>query len=401
MIFSYEAKTLQGENKVGTVEASSQEAAIEVLQRNNLIVLNIKQASSISLLSKRIKLFDRIPKKEIVVFSRQISALFEAKVPVIESLRTMTEQTENPAFKEVLDDVTQSVDEGNPLSRSLEKHKKVFSEFYISIVHSGELSGRLDEVFAYLADSLEREYYLTQKVRGAMIYPAFIILGLIAVMFVMMVWVIPNLTSVFEEANVELPILTKIIIWMSDVFKQFWWLILALLFGGVFGFLRWISTDVGKKIWSQVQLQLPIFGDILTKFYLSRFSDSLSTLIKGGLPIVKSLEVSSSVVGNYTYRRIIEETIDNVKKGGTISQIFKTKKEIPLMVSQMIFIGEQAGKLDATLRTVANFYHKEVKNAMDNLVTIIEPLLILVLGVAVAILLIAILMPMYNITSAI
>ena len=400
MIFAYEAKTLQGENKTGTVEASSEDAAIELLQRNNLIVLNIKQSSSVSLMSKKIKLFERVPKKEIVVFSRQISALFAAKVPVIESLRTMLEQTKNETFKEALEDITESVNSGNPLSKSLAEHKKIFSDFYISIVHSGELSGKLEEVFNYLADTLEREYYLTQKVRGAMIYPAFILVALIGVMFVMMIWVIPNLTSVFAEANLELPALTKIIIALSDIFQGYWWLILAVMLGGVAGFWQWVSTEKGKMIWGAIQLQLPIFGPILTKFYLSRFSDSLSTLIKGGLPIVRSLEVSANVVGNYVYKKIIAETIDNVKKGGTISQIFKGKQEIPIMVSQMVAIGEQAGKLDATLKTVAEFYHKEVKNSMDNIVTIIEPLLILVLGVGVGILLVAILMPMYNLTNA-
>ncbi len=400
MLFNYETKTQQGETKTGTVEALTQDAAVETLQRNNLIVLSVREASKISLTNKRIKFFDHVPQKEIVIFSRQISALFQAKVPVIESLQAMVDQTKNVTFKEVLEDITESVNSGNSLSKSLSSHKKVFSDFFISIVHSGELSGNLEEVFDYLADTIEREYYLTQKVRGAMIYPAFILFGLVGVMFVMMVWVIPNLTSVFSEADIELPLLTRIVIGISEIFQSYWWLILIALIGSVVGFLHWITTRMGRVIWGAIQLKIPIFGTILTKFYLSRFSDSLSTLIKGGLPIVKSLEVSANVVGNYTYRKIIEDTIDNVKKGGTISSIFKKHNEIPIMVSQMIAIGEQAGKLDSTLKTVADFYHKEVENTMDNLVTIIEPLLILVLGIGVGILLVAILMPMYNITSA-
>ncbi len=401
MLFNYEAKTQEGQSKLGTLEASSEDAALELLQRNQLIVLNLKKATNVSLFSRNIKIFDSIPKKEIVIFSRQISALFQAKVPIIESLRTMAAQTENQSFKEILEKVTQSVDSGNPLSKALAEHKKVFTDFYISIVHSGELSGNLEEVFNYLADTLENEYYLTQKVKGAMTYPIFIVVALIGVMFVMMIWVIPNLTSVFKEANLELPLLTKIIVAMSEIFQVYWWLILIVLVGGVTGFLQWISTKTGKIIWSRVQLKLPVFGIILKKLYLSRFADSLSTLIKGGLPIVKSLEVTSMVVGNGVYKSIIDETIDAVKKGGTISSIFKTHKEIPIMVSQMVYIGEQAGKLDSTLKTVADFYHKEVESSMDNLVSLIEPLLILVLGVGVGILLVAILMPMYNLTTAI
>jgi type II secretory pathway component PulF len=217
-----------------------------------------------------------------------------------------------------------------------------------------------------------------------------------------MIWVVPNLTSVFEEADIELPILTKIIIGTSEVFQSYWWLILAVM-GGVFaGFWQWISTEQGKIIWSKLQLKLPIFGTVFKKLYLSRFSDSLSTLIKGGLPIVKSLEVTAKVVGNRSYRSIINDTIDVVRKGGTISSIFKQHRdEVPIMVSQMIYIGEQSGKLDATLRTVADFYHKEVESVMDNLVTLIEPILILAIGVGVGLLLIGILMPMYQLTAVV
>jgi type II secretory pathway component PulF len=401
MLFNYEAKTQLGESKLGTLEASSEQAALEVLQRNGLIVLELKKSSNVSIMSRNIKIFDHVPQKEIVIFSRQISALFEAKVPIIESLRTMAAQTENQTFKDILEKVTQSVDSGNPLSKALSEHKKVFTDFYISIVHSGELSGNLEEVFNYLADTLENEYYLTQKVKGAMTYPIFIVVALIGVMFVMMIWVIPNLTSVFKEANLELPLLTRIIVAMSDIFQEYWWLILIVIVGVSAAFLQWITTSRGRVIWSKIQLRLPVFGVILKKLYLSRFADSLSTLIKGGLPIVKSLEVTSMVVGNGLYKTIIEETIGVVKKGGTISSVFKSHSEIPIMVSQMIYIGEQAGKLDSTLKTVAKFYHKEVESSMDNLVALIEPLLILVLGVGVGILLVAILMPMYNLTTAI
>lgn len=401
MLFSYEARTINGEPRTGIVEASSQDAAIDILQRNELILLNIREASEISVFAKKIKLFERVSKKEIVIFSRQMSALLQAKVPIIESLRTMIAQAKNETFREAIEKITQTVDAGNPLSKAFAEHKKIFSSFYISVVHAGELSGKLEDVFTYLADTLEREFYLTQKVRGAMMYPAFILLGLLGVLFVMMVWVVPNLTSVFTEAGVQLPLLTRMIIGMSKLFQNFWWLMIIAMAGGAYGLWYWISTPAGKAVWGRLQLKIPIFGDILTKFYIARFADSLGALIKGGLPIIQSLEVSSDIAGNYAYQQIIAETIDAVKKGSTISSVFKTHDEIPLMVSQMIYIGEQSGKLDQTLNTVAGFYQKEVSNAMDNLVTIIEPVLILVLGVAVGILLVGILMPMYNLTSAI
>ncbi len=404
MQFLYHAKTQTGEDRVGTIDATSKESAIELLQRNGLIVLAIKKKSLIEAISTDSigKLLNRVPEKDVVLFSREISALFEAKVTVLESLRAMAEQVENPVFRDILNQVVQRVDAGASLSKALSEHKKVFSDFYISVVKSGEISGRLDQVFLYLADTLEREYYLKQKVKGALAYPIIVFFALIVVIFVMMVWIIPNLVKIYEETNIELPIFTKIIIGISHFFQSYWFIMIPLFFGIVIAFLVWKKSDTGKPVWDRVKIKFPILGIILKKYYIARFADSLSTLVKGGLPIIKSLEVSRSVVGNTVYQSIIDKAIESVKRGGSISVVFKDyKSDIPPMVTQMIAIGEKSGKLDSALKTVSNFYHKEVQNSMDNLVTIIEPFFIVFLGVVVAILLVAILMPMYNLTSVI
>ena len=398
MQFSYQARTSQGDMRNGTVEAVSREAAIDILQRSNFIIIDIHEAAQLPALNRSLASYFRrgVPKKEVVIFSKQISTLFQAKVPLIESLKTMMEQTSNPAFKDALLDIAKNVDAGASLSKALAFHKNIFSDFYVSMVRSGEASGKLEEVFNYLAEGLEREYYMGKKIKGAMTYPAFIVAAFGAVMFVMMIWVVPNLTAVLKESGGELPPMTRAVIFISDAFKVYWWAILLALAIAGGSFWYWINSKEGKAIWHRVQLRLPGFKGLLEKFYLARFADNLSVLIQGGLPIVQALEITADVIGNSVYRGILLETIEEVKRGNTISSVLRTKKEIPIMVTQMVFVGEESGRLDSTLKSVASFYQKEVAVAIDSIVTLIEPVMIVLLGVGVAILLVAILMPMYN-----
>ncbi|MCR4322633.1 MAG: type II secretion system F family protein [Candidatus Azambacteria bacterium] len=396
MQFSYQARTQQGDLKSGTIDAVTKEAALDALQRSNFLVIAINASSGNSLISGGLKFFRRVPRKEVVIFSRQIATLFEAKVPLIEALKTMMEQTSNPMFKDALLDIAKNVDAGAPLSKALAGHKRIFSGFYVSMVHSGEVSGKLEDIFQYLADGLEREYYLIQKVRGALTYPAFIIFGFGAIGFVMMVWVVPNLTVILKESGQELPFLTRAVIFTSDLFSNYWWALIIGIVGFIGSIFYIINTPQGKATWQRVQLKIPIFGKMFQKFYLARLTDNLSVLIQGGLPIVQALEITADVVNNGVYHEILLQTIEEVKKGNTMSSVFRTRKEIPVMVSQMVFVGEESGKLDNTLKSAAAFYQKEVTVVMDNLVTLIEPLLIMVLGVGVAIMVMAILMPMYD-----
>ena len=402
MQFSYQARTPQGDMRSGTVEAVSREAAIDILQRSNFIIIDIHEAAQLPALNRSLaSYFHRgVPKKEVVIFSKQISTLFQAKVPLIESLKTMMEQTSNPAFKDALLDIAKSVDAGASLSRALASHKNIFSDFYVSMVRSGEASGKLEEVFNYLAEGLEREYYMGKKIKGAMTYPAFIMAAFGAVMFVMMIWVVPNLTAVLKESGGELPAMTRVVIFVSDAFKVYWWAILLALAIAGGSFWYWINSKEGKLIWHRVQLHLPGFKGLLEEFYLARFADNLSVLIQGGLPIVQALEITADVIGNSVYRGILLATIEEVKRGNTISSVLRTKKEIPIMVTQMVFVGEESGRLDSTLKSVSTFYQKEVAVAIDSIVTLIEPVMIVLLGVGVAILLIAILMPMYNMAQS-
>lgn len=399
MQFYYRIRTQKGDVRTGTLEAAHRDGAVAILQRNNFIIVSLEEKSPMPLLAF-LKDFFGVSPKEIVIFSRQMSTLLEAKVSILESLKTMMDQTSDIVFKDVLLDIIKNVDAGAPLSKAFLAHENVFSTFYVSMLKSGEVSGRLEEIFGYLADYLERRYYIRQKVKGAITYPAFIIVAFIAVFFIMMIWVVPNLTNTLKETGTELPFLTELVIGFSDSVVVYWWIYIGVLLGGIGGIIYFIHTPQGKSFWHRLQLHLPILGMMYKKFYLAQVADNLSILVHSGIPIVQAIEITAEVVYNEVYKEILVETQEEVRKGNTISSVLRKKTEVPLMVTQMIYVGEEAGKLDKTLRVTADFYNREVTALTDNLVALIEPLLIVFLGIGVGILLVAILMPMYDVARS-
>lgn len=396
MQFNYIARTKKGETQEGTIEASSQDAAINILQQHGLIIIKLEEIKKLSIFLRKIEFFERVKPKDIVIFSRQISTMFESKVPPVTALRTIINQTSNTTLRDALFEIAQDVEAGTSLSQAMSRYPKIFSPFYVNMIRSGEVSGKLQEVFSYLADYIEREYDLASKAKSALIYPIFVIATFIIISVLMLIFVIPQLTAILKESGQKLPLMTQILIGVSDFTRSFWWLlILILLFIIGLGYY-YKKTERGQRKLDEIELRLPIFGEIFRKIYLARFSESLHTLIVGGLPIIQALTVVGDIVGNSVYKGIINETIDEVKKGGAISSVFKKYEEIPPMVSQMISIGEETGKLDTILKNISNFYTKEVNYAMGNLVNLIEPIIIIVLAVAVGILVASILMPIYN-----
>lgn len=400
-VFTYQARTKEGELQIGTVEASSSDSAIGILQRNNLIVVEVHAEAEIPLYLRKVEIFRRVSKREVVAFSRQLATLFEADVPIIQSLKTLGDQTFNPYFKGKIFEIMNEVDGGAPLSRAFESHSDVFSSFYVSMVRSGELSGRLQETLTYLADHIERDYQITSQIRNSLTYPAFVLFGFIVVGVLMMSFVIPQLTAVLEESGQELPLVTRIIIGISNFTR------IALVPGFVlFAFLLFLSwqynkTDEGKRFFDKIVLNVPLLGSILRNIYISRFAENLGTLITGGLPIAQALNVSAATIGNTIYRDTILKAEQAVRRGEAISETLKTApKEFPPIVTQMVATGEQTGKLDFILKNLAIFYQREVRMVVDNLLGFIEPVLIVVLGLAVGVLVAAILVPIYNLVGA-
>lgn len=396
MKFNYQARDQKGQTQQGIIEASSKEAALQLLGKNGLYVTLLEEPKSQPFYTKKIGIFDKVPAKEVMLFSRQLSIMFKSQVPLVESLRTLASQVKNQSFREKLLEVSQDVEGGTPFSQAISKFPKLFSAYYVSMVRSGESSGTLSEVLQSLAEHEEREYELTRKIKGALTYPVFVIFIGIAVLFLMMLFVVPNLTKILEGVT-DLPLPTRIILWLSDVIQHWWWLLIGLAVASWIGLMKYVHTASGKVFFDGLSLNVPSIGGFLRMMYLSRFAENLSTLFAGGIPIVKALEITQDIVGNTVYRRIIEEAKESVKKGDPISEILrKYPKEFPPVFTQMMHVGEKSGTLDTTLLHMVTYYQKEVSGAVDNFLSILEPMLIVVLGLMIGGMMAAIMLPMYQ-----
>lgn len=396
--FEYRARTQTGEIRSGFIETSSQEAAVEFLQQQNLIVMSVKEQSRPPFL--QMKIGGGVKQKDVVVFSRQLATLFEAQIPVVEALKTLMGETTKSAMRGPIADILDDVTGGMSLSQAMGKHPTIFSPFYINLIKSGEESGKLQEVFTYLADYLERSYYITMKARNALTYPAFVLIAFIGVLVVLLVAVIPKLVSIFEETGQKVPFYTQGVILLSILLRNWGLLILLLLVVAGILLWRWFLTPSGRYAFHRFQINIPIVGELYRKLYAARITDNLRTLILGGIPILRALSITGDVVGNVVYQRALEEAIESVKGGGTISMAFEKRPEIPVLVTQMIRIGEASGRLDFILGSIAKFYQREVDAAVDNLVALIEPALIIFLGLGVGVLVGSVLLPLYNLVGA-
>ncbi len=402
MKFNYQARTKDGQIQSGVVEASSKEAAVALLQKHDLFVTFLSGVEAVPFWAKGITFGRGVSQKDIVVFSRQLAVMFKSNVSLLEALQTLAEGFKNQNFKEKILRVAEEIEGGSSLSQALSLYPQLFSPFYVSLIKSGETSGNLSGDLEYLADHLEREQEFQSKVLGAMIYPAFVCFVAITVLVLMTTMVIPKLAEFLQgEVGQNLPWITVAIMSFSK-FMQKWILLIILTVAGVIaGFIRYIRTDEGKKIFDETILKLPIIGELQRKICLTRIAENLSTLIAGGLPIAQALEISANVVGNTVYRKILLRTRDEVRRGEAISEVFKAyPDEITPIFVQMTVVGEKTGQLDSVLLNIVNFYQKETERALDNVIALLEPLMIIFLAGIVAFIMLAILLPIYQTVSA-
>lgn len=394
MVFRYEAVDSQGVSRVGLVEAdSSQEAAL--LLRDNGLILTKLEAANIRK-GFNLPFLNKISMKDLVVFARQFSIMIGAGVAMVQALRILVNQTENPNLKRVIAEIADEVDGGAPLSDSLSKRPKIFSQFFISVIKSGERSGKLDEVLNYLADEIGKDYDMLSKIRGAMIYPAVVMTGMVGIGIVMMVFVLPKLMDVLLETGTALPLATRILVGASHFVTQYWWLLLIFLAGLAIAIKMSLSSRPGRQIFDALTLRLPVFGQLFQKILLVRFCRSMNTLLLGGVTIEGSLAISGDVVSNFTYKDLINKTIREVEDGNSISMVFLESPLVPKMVSYMMQVGEETGKLDVVFSKVAEFYSREVDNMLANMMSLLEPLVMILIGVGVGVMVAAVIMPMYS-----
>lgn len=401
MLFKYKATTKDGEERNGSIDAISVDVAIGALQKRDLIIISVEPAEGGGIIKILNEALESVKTKDVVILSRQLATLFEAKVSVLDTFKLLSSETENALLRRKLSEITDDIQSGVPISTAMSKHPKIFSAFYVSLIRSGEESGRLSESFNYLADYLERQYAIVSKVRGALIYPAFVILSFAVVMVLMLVMVIPRLAEILVETGQEVPLYTTFVIWLSGVFVDYGIFILVAVI--ILGLLAWryAVTAIGKSTIDKLQLNVPYVGTLYRRFYLSRIADNMDTLITSGVSMVRSLEVTADVVGSEVYKKVILDAVTGVKGGSPLSSAFAESKDVPKIMAQMTKIGEETGNLGFVLKTMARFYKREVDTAIDTLIALIEPMMIIFLGVAVGLLLVSVLGPIYNITAGI
>jgi len=396
MKFDYQGRTQEGEIRVGKVEASSKEAVIALLQKHGLFVTFLEE-SSVPFYAKGVNLLQRINAKDLVIFSRQLAIMFKSEIPLVESLRTLGNQVKKTELKEKILEISEEVEGGAPLSSALSKFPDIFSPFFIAMVKTGEVSGKLSDTLNYLAGHLEREYYLNSKTKSAMIYPAIIVIVVFVVIFIMINFVVPQMSEVLLSSEGDVPESTMNLLNFAALLKKFGWV--PLIFLAILGFMayRYYLTEKGKKTFDKNILKVPLIGPFVKLSCITRFAENLSTLIAGGLPISQALTVVSDIVGNETYRQIILKTKEKVGAGESISSVLLQYPNLfePIFI-QMIMVGEKTGTMEKTLMDLVNFYQKEIDTAVANLMAVLEPALIVFLGVVVGGLIVTILTPMYE-----
>ncbi|MBI4372574.1 MAG: type II secretion system F family protein [Candidatus Omnitrophica bacterium] len=400
--FEYIVKDKEGKNLRGRRQADNVNDIVSVLRQQELMIIRVTEIKSkLSLFSRNAtKRGGKVKADELVVFSRQLATMVEAGVPLVQSLTILAEQVENANLQRVIGAVHDDVESGKNLSEALEKHKKVFSPLFVSMVKAGESSGSLEEILDRLASYIEKTSALQKKIRSALVYPTVVAVMAFIITFGMMTWVIPQFASIFTSLNAPLPTPTRLLIAFSHFLRSN----LLLFFGtvGGVGFLlvRFVNTKAGRLWFDSTKLKMPVFGPLFLKVAVSKFSRTLSTLVKSGVPILSALEIVGKTAGNSLVEQTIQEVHNSIKEGESISGPLGKKRIFPPMVVRMITVGEETGELDKMLSKIADFYDVQVDTAVDGLTSMIEPLVIAFLGIVIGGIVIAMFLPILTLTQA-
>lgn len=397
--FKYRVKDQEGKASSGVVEARSDKDAAQLLREQGFLVIDLTPAGS-GLLPTLTGFFKRVSFGEIVAFTRQLSIMITAGLTLIDALVLLQRQTKNQVFAKALNEILHEIEGGGSFADALEKYPQYFPKIYVSLVRAGEASGKLDVVLARLAENLENERELKSKIKGAMIYPTIIIIGMVLVIFLVMILVIPKLTSMYKEFEVQLPLSTRILITVSETFAQFWWLIIACLVGLFFLFSSWRKTQIGRESWDKIILKIPVWGSLQKETLLAEMTRTLGLLVGAGIPILEALGIVAKAVGNTLYEEAIHEAETKVEKGFPLGMTLAQNSIFPPLVSQMITVGEETGKLDETLFRVSRVFESSASEKVKGLTTVIEPLILVVLGVGVGFLVLSVILPIYKLTEA-
>ncbi len=399
-LFKFVAKDSTGKKFTGEVEAVDENALVKILQQEKLIPIEVrsrekKQVINISILN----IGKGVSSSEVVNFTRQLSTMVSAGLPLTDALIILQKQTKSGTFARILGEVVSDVEGGLSLSQALGKHDRVFGIVYVKLIEAGETGGVLDKVLSKLAQSLEKEREFKSKTRGAFIYPSIVVTVMIVVMVLMMIFVIPKLTGLYSQIGTQLPLPTRILIAMSNFLRSFWWLLIIVIACAIYGLKVFSRTPTGAKIMSRIVLSLPIWGKIRKTLILAEFTRTLGLLIGTGIPIISALRVVRDILSSPSYQEGIDKAIARVERGSPLFQPLAADPAFPPIISQMIRVGEETGKMDEVLGRLSLYFEGESENSIRNLTTALEPIILVILGLGVGILVLSIILPIYNLTS--
>ena len=388
--------------QVGYVEAGNRDSAANILSSHELYVLSIESAEGWTLFGEIASYFGRVKRKDIVIFTRQLATILDARVPLNAALRTLHDQTRQPVLKEAIIQMAEDIDSGLSLSQAMERRGRIFPQFYAGMVRAAEVTGNLNEAVGYIADYAEKESILAGKAVSALIYPAFVVALFFVVSLIMVVFVFPQIGPVFQNAGVQLPIYTAVLLGVGQFVSSWWLVLLIVLLVLIFLALYYVRTPEGQALVDDGKIKLPIARNVYLPLTITRFSNALALLIRGGTPVAQSLEIVGQMVGNVLYKDVINEIVEDVRRGELLSQsIAKHPDFFPPLVAQMIGVGETTGRVEQTFNRLSVFYGRQVDEVIGNLVDLIQPALMVIIGVMVGLLFASILLPLYSLTSSI
>jgi type IV pilus assembly protein PilC len=398
MNFTYKAVSHEGKTIKGIIEAKDTIEAGTYLRSRGILPITISPQSEQGI-DKLLPFFNKTSSADLIFFTRQFASMLQSGLTLMQSLAILKEQIQKPAMKEIVVKIIADMEEGNSFSQSIAKYPETFTHVYVSLMKAAESSGLLDKVAEKLADNLEKQQKLKSTIKGALMYPAIIMIGMTGVMSVMMIFVIPQLSTIYDSLGITLPFTTQIIVNISNFSVHYWPIVLVILVLLIFGYLRISKTEAGKIVIDTVSLKLPVFGVLIQKTILAEFSRTLGLLVGSGTLVVEALNQSAEVVGNTLYRNAILDVSQRVQKGITVGDAMIAYPLFPPIMFQMVKIGEQTGKLDESLLKVSSYFEGEVEQATKTLTTALEPIILVVLGAGVGFLIISIITPIYNLVS--
>ncbi|OIP25077.1 hypothetical protein AUK11_01390 [bacterium CG2_30_37_16] len=398
--YDIQAKNNQGKIISGKILASSEEEAYRKMVKSGLIPKSIIEIPEAFDIKKFLNQYSRISLKALMFFSKQLSSMVGAGLPIARCLETLAEEEENENFARIIKAVSAEIQSGIAFNEALSKYPKVFPKIYIKGVKAGEAAGELDKILGKLSTQLENDYETISRIRSAMMYPIFVLVILVAVGVALLTWVIPQIKGIFVDTGMVLPLPTRLLIGLSDAIIHYGLIMLGGLVGALFGFKYYINTEQGRFLWDSFKLKIPVLGKLFQKVYMDRFTGTLGTLLAAGLPILEAIEITGEAIGNKKYQSFLMNAREVVKDGTPLSVPVKESKLFPRMVSQMLVVGEETGKTDESLDELEKFYHREVEIIVKSISSLIEPVLILIIGLAVSALIASIIWPIYNLTNS-